>query len=214
VPNYIPLKKITLLILASVIIGCNASYQEEEFNAIQDVLNEYLEREYLNKTLYPNRNFPDNSVERIDIDTLDLKVYLSDALMPVSQIREDEAGMFQYLHMDSENSKLFNEILNSELFNKLSYREVKKENFKLIKPYRQVDDSQVLLEEGEKYNILRFSRICFDKNKENGIVVIDEHIGQNGMKIQGYYMPLLIKKVGNKWTYISNTTRHNNVYKQ
>jgi len=173
--------------------------------AIQDVLNEYLKREYLDKNSYPYRHFPKNLVEEIDIDTLDVKVYISDALIPISQIREDEGWMFDYIHFDQVNRKIFKEILSSEEFNKLEYREINKEDFKLNKPYQQVQKSQVLLEEEERYSILKFSRICFDKNKMNGIIVIDESLGKKGMNIQGYYRPLLIKKVDNQWTYLSDT---------
>lgn len=194
-------KTLTLLILIAI-LGCEKSYEKEEFIAVQDVLNDYLKREYLDNILFPNRMFPEKDIEPIDTNNIVLKIYISDALNPIEQIREDNYWMFENNYPESENNEIFNSILKSEKFKNLSYREIEKNDLELIKPYKQVKSSKIILKEKEKYNLLQFSRICFDSSLKNGIVVIDEHIGQKGMKIQGYHKAFLIKKIKGKWKYI------------
>ena len=196
------MKKILILLILTTLFSCENSYEKEEFIAIQDILNDYLRKEYLEDKLYPNRDFPGMNMEPIDTNRVELKVYISDALNPIEQIREDNYWMFENKYSESENKKIFNSILKSDKFKNLSYREIEKNDLELINPYKQVENSKIILKEKEQYNLLQFSRICFDSNLKNGIVVIDEHIGQKGLKIQGYYKAFLIKKIKGKWRYI------------
>jgi hypothetical protein len=192
------MKKIIILLISLTIFGCKNSYEKEEFNAIQSILNNYLKLEYLeNKPFAENDNIKSDKVYNTKI-----KVYISDALIPISQIKEDEYWMFTNNFRFAENKNAFNEIINSTKFKKLRYREIKKKQIELINPYEQSENSRVDLKNEEKYNILSFSRVCFDYQMENGIVVINESIGRKGGKIQGNHKVLLIKKVNGKWVYI------------
>jgi hypothetical protein len=192
------MKKIIILLISLTIFGCKNSYEKEEFNAIQSILNNYLKLEYLeNKPFAENDNIKSDKVYNTKI-----KVYISDALIPISQIKEDEYWMFTNNFRFAENKNAFNEIINSTKFKKLRYREIKKKQIELINPYEQSENSRVVLKNEEKYNILSFSRVCFDYQMENGIVVINESIGRKGGKIQGNHKVLLIKKVDGKWVYI------------
>jgi hypothetical protein len=192
------MKKIIILLISLTIFGCKNSYEKEEFNAIQSILNNYLKLEYLeNKPFAENDNIKSDKVYNTKI-----KVYISDALIPISQIKEDEYWMFTNNFRFAENKNAFNEIINSTKFKKLRYREIKKKQIELINPYEQSENSRVDLKNEEKYNILSFSRVCFDYQMENGIVVINESIGRKGGKIQGNHKVLLIKKVDGKWVYI------------
>jgi hypothetical protein len=192
------MKKIIILLISLTIFGCKNSYEKEEFNAIQSILNNYLKLEYLeNKPFEENENIKSDKIYNTKI-----KVYISDALIPISQIKEDEYWMFTNNFRFAENKNKFNEIINSTIFKKLRYREIKKKQIELINPYEQSENSRVDLKNEEKYNILSFSRVCFDYQMENGIVVINESIGRKGGKIQGNHKVLLIKKVNGKWVYI------------
>jgi hypothetical protein len=192
------MKKIIILLISLTIFGCKNSYEKEEFNAIQSILNNYLKLEYLeNKPFEENENIKSDKIYNTKI-----KVYISDALIPISQIKEDEYWMFTNNFRFAENKNAFNEIINSTKFKKLRYREIKKKQIELINPYEQSENSRVDLKNEEKYNILSFSRVCFDYQMENGIVVINESIGRKGGKIQGNHKVLLIKKVDGKWVYI------------
>ena len=58
-------------------------------------------------------------------------------------------------------------------FKNLKYSEINKSKIKLIKPYRQFEKSQIKVSADEEYKILKFSRVCFDEKRENGIVVVE-----------------------------------------
>ena len=75
--------KIILVIFISIsLFSCN-KYEEEELKAIQDISNNYLDKNDLQKMLNPP-NFSDEiEIEKPDINKLNLKVYISDELRPI-----------------------------------------------------------------------------------------------------------------------------------
>lgn len=195
-----------------MLLGCS-SYEKEEFKAIEDITNDYLKKNHLKEILNPDLNPPPPGCYSYDsseyqeakapnIDSLDLKVYISDALMPIAQIKEDNEWMFRSNRYNKIDSIKYNEILNSNTFIKLKYREFNKRNIRFIKPYRYFDkykESEVLL---DTYSIFNFSRICFDSKRKYGIVVIDYKTGYENGTGSGYFMSYLIKKIEGKWTII------------
>lgn len=193
-----------LVLLVFLLVGCNNSYEKEELKAIEDLANDYLKRNHLPKVLNPESYpFPgEKPAGKPNIDTLDLKVYLSDALMPISQVKEDNEWMFNDNYFGTPDSAIFYGIVNSNRFKELKYREFIKHSVKFNKPYRLFEKSQEKIRTEEEYTILQFSRVCFDEKKENGVVVIDYKIGFESGSMNGYHMALLIKKKNNKWIYI------------
>jgi hypothetical protein len=185
-----------------MLCGCKDNSDKDELAAITDITNDYLERNVLKEILEPRDIFTDKPITKPNIDSLDLKVYISDALLPIAQVKQDNQWMFKDNYHETEDSTIFYEIVNSEQFRKLTYREFDKKEIRLIKPFRQFEKSQEKITADESYSILNFSRICFDSKKENGVVVIEYLQGFTSGSMNGYHMALLIKKKNNKWTYI------------
>lgn len=192
-----------LILVCLTFIRCDNSYEIAEDKAIQDFANDYLQKNHLNDILNPILLMGEKSPRVINLDSLDLKVYISDALIPISQIKKDNEWMFNDNYFGTKDSAIFYQIVKSSQFAELEYRVFDKAQLKLVKPYRQFEKSKEKIPADEKYIILYFSRICFDKNKENGVVVIDYRTAHEGSSAYGYNMALLIKKIGDKWTYVS-----------
>ena len=127
--------KLYILLFSGILLfGCNC-YKNEEFKAIEDITNDYLFRNNLNEILNPPPPPPPppdclvrvyNEAKIPNIDSLDLKVYISDALLPISQIKEDNEWMFTGNNYSIADSLLYQKILNSRMFRKLGYREFNK----------------------------------------------------------------------------------------
>lgn len=201
------MKGILLTLVLLLIISCDDKYQNEEFKAIEEITNNYLVKNHLNKTIEKPRIPSENEIEEVyerplNVDTLDLKVYLSDALLPISQIKEDNEWMFDDNYFGTKDSLIFHSIVNSTEFKNLKYREFEKNKIQFIKPYRQFEKSKEKLEENEEYSLLSFSRVCFDGKRENGIVVIEYRNGNKGFTSYGNHMAFLIKKINEKWEYV------------
>jgi hypothetical protein len=199
-----------LLIIGIFLFSCNASYEREENKAIEDIANDYLKRNNLNVILNPPPPPPPpgyfgeyKAHEKPNIDTLDLKVYLSDALIPISQIKEDNEWMFKNSYHGTIDSAIYDSIINSKRFKNLKYREFDKSLIKLIRPYRQFERFKEELDPQDSYTIFYFSRVCFDEKKQNGIIVIDYQTGFEYGTATGYNMALLIKKQNGKWIYVA-----------
>lgn len=194
--------KFLIIFFSIVIISCNDSYEKEELKAIEDITNDYLKRNDLDKILNPPKFSDDQIVIKPNIDTLNIKVYLSDALLPISQIKEDNEWMFKNNSFSASDSIKFYGIRDSKTFKKLEYIEINKSKIKLIKPYRQFEKSQIKVSADEEYKILKFSRVCFDEKRENGIVVVEYLVGYESGTMSGFHGALLIKKVNNQWTFV------------
>ena len=194
------MKKLLLIIFTlSFLTNCQSidQYEQEESRALEDFANDFL-------THYP-KLAPSGPNYDSSTDTMNdhkMKVYISDALLPIAQIKEDNEWMFDDNYFGTENSSIFREIVTSRKFDELEYREFDKEKIKLLQPFKQMPNSNTELKSGEQYSIISFSRVCFDEPKENGIVVIDYRIGSNVGTMGGYNMALLIKKENGKWRYI------------
>jgi hypothetical protein len=201
------MKRIILTLFIISLVSCDNNYEKEEFKAIEDITNNYLFKNHLNKMIEKPQIFSENEIEEfyekpLNVDTLDLKVYLSDALLPISQVKEDNEWMFDDNYFGTKDSTIFHSIVNSRDFKNLKYREFEKSKIQFIKPYRQFEKSNEKLKENEEYSLLSFSRICFDEKRENGIVVIEYGQGSKGYTSYGNHMAFLIKKINEKWEYI------------
>jgi hypothetical protein len=199
------MKKLIQIFFALFLISCNSNYEREEFKAIEDITNDYLLKNHLKK-IKEEPKVP-NEIEEVfenssKIDTLDMKVYLSDALLPISQIKEDNEWMFNDNYFGTKDSAIFHSIVNSKKFVDLKYREFEKNRIQFIKPYRQFVKSKEKLKENEEYSLLSFSRICFDEKRKNGVIVIEYRNGHKGFTSYGNHMAFLIKKINEKWKYI------------
>ncbi len=185
-----------------MLCGCKDNSDKDELDAITDIANDYLERNVLKEILEPHAIYSEKPLAKPNIDSLDLKVYISDALLPIAQVKQDNEWMFNDNYFGTSDSATFHGIVNSEQFKKLGYREFDKCKITLIKPFRQFEKSQGKIIADEEYTILNFSRVCFDSKRENGVVVIEYLQGFESGTMNGYHMALLIKKKNNKWAYI------------
>ncbi len=195
-------KLLNIILIILILCGCNDNSEKDELDAITDITNDYLERNVLKEILEPHDILSDKPLAKPNIDTLNLKVYISDALIPIAQIKEDNEWMFNDNYFGTSDSAIFYGIVNSGQFKKLGYREFDKNKMILKKPFRQFEKSQEKIIADEVYSILNFSRVCFDSKRENGVVVIEYLQGFESGTMNGYHMALLIKKKNNKWTYI------------
>ncbi len=195
-------KFLNIILITMLFCSCNDNYEREEIVAITDITNDYLERNILKEILEPRDILSDKPLAKPNIDSLDLKAYISDALLPIAQIKQDNELMFNDNYFGTPDSAIFYRIVNSEKFKKLNYREFDKREIRLIKPFTQFEKSQEKITADESYSIFNFSRICFDSEKENGVIVIEYLQGFTSGSMSGYHMALLIKKKDNKWTYI------------
>lgn len=191
---------ITLIFIIVTFFSCQKAYEKEEVKAIEEITNDYLKKNHLDKYYLNPKDFFGKPTTKASIDTLDFKLYLSDALMPISQIREDNKWMFKNNDFNKSDSIIFYGIMDSKKFKELEYREYDKSKIKLIKPYKQFNED---IKPNDDYSKILFSRVCFDEKMENGIVVIDYLIGNESGYTNGYNMALLIKKKNNKWSYVS-----------
>jgi hypothetical protein len=196
------MRKLFILLMCTVsLTSCKDDYEQDELKAIEDVANDYLKTNDI--LLNPTKFFEDQVLTKPNIDTLDIKVYFSDALLPISQVKEDNEWMFKDNHFKkaSDSVSFFN-IVNSQKFKELKFREFAKSKLKLEKPYSQFMSSQTEFTADEEYRVLNFSRVCFDDKRENGIVVIEYLVGYEIGTQSGYHNSLLIKKQNGKWTYV------------
>ena len=196
------MRKIFVLLMFTILLtSCKDDYEQEELKAIEDVANDYLKTNDL--LLNPTKFFDDQIIVRPNIDTLDIKVYFSDALLPISQVKEDNEWMFTDNNFKKASDSItFFSILNSQKFKDLKFREFAKSKLKLERPYTQFKLSQTKFTADEEYRVLNFSRVCFDDKRENGIVVIEYLVGYESGTSSGYHNSLLIKKKNGKWTYV------------
>lgn len=194
------MKRILQILTLFFIIGCNNNYEKEELNVIKDIANEFLVKNHLNKVL--KDPFEEIYERPLYVDTLDLKVYLSDALLPISQIKEDNEWMFENKSLEKKDSIIFYSLIKSKKFQNLKYREFEKNKVQFEKPYRQFEKSKEKLKENEEYSLINFSRVCLDEKEENGIVVIEYRNGKKGFTIYGSHRVYLIRKKNSKWKYI------------
>ena len=184
-----------------LLTSCKDDYEQEELKAIEDVANDYLKTNDL--LLNPTKFFDDQVIAKPNIDSLDIKVYFSDALLPISQVKEDNEWMFTDNDFKKASDSItFFSILNSQTFKDLKFREFEKSKLKLERPYTQFKSSQTKFTADEEYRVLNFSRVCFDDKRENGVVVIEYLVGFESGTSSGYHNSLLIKKKNGKWTYV------------
>ena len=196
------MKKIFVLLMFTILLtSCKDDYEQEELKAIEDVANDYLKTNDL--LLNPTKFFDDQVIAKPNIDSLDIKVYFSDALLPISQVKEDNEWMFTDNDFKKASDSItFFSILNSQTFKDLKFREFEKSKLKLERPYTQFKSSQTKFTADEEYRVLNFSRVCFDDKRENGVVVIEYLVGFESGTSSGYHNSLLIKKKNGKWTYV------------
>ena len=191
------MKKFSFFIILIICASCKNDYENEEIKALTDITNDYLKRSHLNL----QKEYLKLDTLQIDNSELDFDVYISDALIPIKQIKEDNEWMFSN-NFSKKNSILFNELINSEKFNSLTYREFDKTKIKLEKPYNQMLIKNDKTLSGKEYLMFNYSRVCFNDKMDKGIVVIDYKIGDRYGFNQGYNMSLILTKSNGKWTYI------------
>ncbi|WP_019987118.1 hypothetical protein [Rudanella lutea] len=199
------------LLLATILfvcLGCTPftereKYKNEEFTAIESVVNEYLKiyrlPELLDQTNYPG--LP--PLPKPSIDTIDAKVYLSDALMPLAQTKEDDESTYQ---PDKANSfdVVYKTLMASSTFSELGYREFEKKAITLQKPFRQIYRPNKDIKEEEQYSEIKLSRVCFNDNLNCGMLYLWFGQGSN-YATTSHTTLVLIEKKKDKWIIVDET---------
>lgn len=198
----ITFKIIYFTLFMVVVCSCTTKYEQEELTAIEDISNDYLYENDLSKILNPPDLGDNVEIEKVNINNLYLRVYVSDELRPIQKIKEDNLWMFKNNKMSPKDSITFFRLMNSEKFKSLAYRTFDKSKVKFIQPYHYFDYNKQELKEGQNFNSISFSRFCFNDDFTYGITVIDYNVGANGYNFMGYNMALLIKKIDGKWKII------------
>jgi hypothetical protein len=201
-----------ILTLTLFLLSCDANniglkddteYRELEFEALEDLTNQYLRQVHLSHLKdYENMMSEINNEKPPVFNFKDLPVYISDALVPIAQIEEDEKWMFEDRYKDNKNKQLFQKIINSKQFKTLFYREFNKSDMILDEPFKQVYETPPNLKKDQEYVILNFSRVCFDKKREKGVVVIHYTHGYDNGKNSGNHGVYMIEKKVDGWIYI------------
>jgi hypothetical protein len=192
------------LILFTTLISCDnsKSYQIEEQKAIEDITNDYVSYYIERRNPLPRHDRFDSAVRQRGLDTTDIKVYVSDALLPISQVFEDNDWMRNAYYDDLELRDKFIKLHNSATFKDLKYREFNKEYLELNDPYKHCYDCKDRIESDEQYSMISFSRICFNQERDFGLVVIDYGFGYKESHMSGHHGPFLIKKDSSGWRFI------------
>lgn len=202
------MKNFILLLALLIFTNCtNKQYNEIEDSAIKDIANHYLTLKHLSNRRIKPPPLPseDNNEKYVAIEEEKqgvYKVFISDALLPISQIKEDNHWMFDELYNTPSLDSLFESLENSKVFNQLDYREFDKTQIKFIEPYQQFTDRKNEIGKDEEYLIFSFSRICFSSDYKFGLVVIDYSFGWPNGTGGGFNRPYLIEKINNEWKVI------------
>ena len=136
------------------------------------------------------------------VDTLNSRIYFSAALLPISQVKEDNEWMFKKEYLGTPDSAIFYGIVNSKRFEKLTYRKFDKSKIELVKPLKQFNHSRETISTDEEYTIFEFSRVCFDDQRKNGVMVVQYGKGYRSGSSSGFHRAFLIKKENGKWVYV------------
>ena len=190
------------------LVSCKSSYENEELKAIEDITNEFLKENDLKLILNPPPR-PDGKPSWVpNVDSLDIKVVFSDKLVSINDYKKSDKWIFKNNAFAKGDSIIFNQIINSKVFEELEKRTFNKNSLKLATPYRKVEIEEIKLEEG--FPNIKFSRICFDKKMQNGVVVIDylydvktDQSSQIVGSGSGFNGALLIRKVNDKWVIVN-----------
>jgi hypothetical protein len=204
--KHLNLNLIILCFLYLVTLSCTRRYEAEEFKAYQDITNKYLAVHDLHDLLYPppepgpqdftnSRNIVPVKVDSLKlIDSLKIKVFISDALLPISQIKEDDDWMFKDSIVYKVHDSIFLSIMNTDRFKRLKYRELNKNELVLNKPYYQIFNPRKEIGTDEKYLLFNFSRICFNHDFTFGLVLIEFQRGTDSYYGIGQLKVFLIRK--------------------
>ena len=179
--------------------NCNRKYEKLEEEVINDVLNDFLIKYQIDFSNIPMPDSINALVKKVAKDTNNLGVYVSDALLPIAQLKEDNEWMFSGELSDNPVSR---EIVNSINFKELPYREFNKERLNIITPYVQLKRSKDRISSDKQYSIFHFSRVCFDKKMENAVLVIEYGRGFESGSMSGYFGALLVEKRGENWKIV------------
>lgn len=187
-----------------LISGCEShkSYEIEEDKAIQDVINSYITHYIEEANRLPGHSRFDSAVLQRDLNHEKIQVYISDALIPISQMFEDDIWMASENYDDPALESEFSKLYRSDKFRKLNYREFNKNEINLTFPLVQCIDCDDNISEDQQYSLISLSRICFNEERDMGLVVIHYGVGYESSNMSGHFGPFLIKKQQDNWTII------------
>jgi len=193
------MNKLLCISLLFFLISSCSNYNHQEISALQDITNEYLNKEGKRFFL---RMYRDKSI----LDTLTIKVYISDVLKSISQAKEDDYWVFDDTLSNRKNDSIFIAIQNSKRFKSLGYLEIRGDDLKLDSKYTLIDNPTLDLNKNDKgYIEFRYSRICFNDNFKYGIVFLKFGTIYNSKGGMGEVKVLFIMKEKNKWKIIEKT---------
>ncbi|WP_296618864.1 hypothetical protein [Marivirga sp.] len=198
------MKKLSSLFFILLIIACDSSksYNSEEEKAIEGVINSFITHYIEKKNRIPRHSKIDSALMQRGFKPEEIKVYISDALLPISQIFEDNKWMNSKVYQNEGLNAQFSDLYNSKTFYQLEYREFTKGKINLNTPLKQCYNCTDKITADEQYSMISFSRICFNEEKNMGLVVIHYGVGFEASSMSGHHGPFLIKKQNDSWSII------------
>tara|TARA_B100000809_G_scaffold36066_1_gene31651 strand:+ start:58 stop:696 length:639 start_codon:yes stop_codon:yes gene_type:complete len=210
------LKAYLYILVSFVFIGCSSS-ENEEINAIEDVINEYLlrnefavSRTYkINSQITSNEHSEDSIIVPIEKEKListdiinDYNVLISDSLFSLSQRKNISPSLFAGNYKGSKYSAKYQELIISSSFRTLDSKKIQPHSIILNSPYKLADNEKEHKTINKDAISIYCSRVCFDSDRKYGVVVLRHSMGINGTNYSGKETALLIIKDGESWTYI------------
>ena len=183
------MRKIVFILFMVPFISCNSIQEvnDDELIILTDILNDFISKEKIKNRYSEQPKY----------------ILLSDTLGAISTLKEKIPTLFKDKYDIEEYNLIFDEIIQSTNQTKNQFLDLNKIN--LENNFEFLKSSKI----NSSYNKYKFSSIAFDKEHENGVIVLEESIIQNGEIVQGYKAALLIRKqINGKWTYISKVNQN------
>lgn len=196
------------IIIATNIIGCNLSnsHELEEDIAIQDITYDFVKSNIIFSANGLENNYEDlDTALKKGFNQDEILIYISDSLKSISKVFKDEMWTSEGIYHTEQLDTLFKSIYNSKTFNSLEFRKLDKSNIKFNSPLKNLQTEDEGLNKNQQYCRLSFSRICFNKERNLGLVIIHFGFGYKKNLMSGWYHPYLIKKENNEWKVIQKS---------
>ena len=185
-----------LIIIVLIFSSCKNNYEAEESHVIHDITQYHLNLKTGSVFKPSMKNFP-----KAKLDSLHIKIFVSDtlsAMHSLSSMRKFVSDNNRYIGSDQTKLK---QILAQENFKKLDSRTISLDTLTLERPFELISGTQLKSE--DFYMSLHFSRVCFDKSMQNGLVTVNygfynKDYNPKNMRTDDFRL-VLVKKINGKW---------------
>ncbi|NQY31206.1 MAG: hypothetical protein HRT69_17280 [Flavobacteriaceae bacterium] len=130
------------------------------------------------------------------------KVFISDSLFSLIQRKNNAPWLFANNYKNTKYSDVYQKLITSTNFKTLDNKKIQPYSIILNSPYKLADKYKESTPIRINAISIYCSRICFDSDRNFGVVVLKHSMGINGVNYSGKESALLIMKDGESWTYI------------